>query len=76
MLRAVDMLVCDHDLDDDTWAELTAHLDVRGSIELCLLATHYDMLATTVAALRIQPDAPRPGRLARRLGATHPGPRD
>lgn len=59
MLLAVDMLVRDHDIDDETWAELTSHLDTRGAIELCLLASHYDMLATTIAALRIQPDQPR-----------------
>jgi hypothetical protein len=32
---------------------------VNEAIELCMLAGHYEMLATTIAALRIQPDAPR-----------------
>ena len=66
MLRTVDTLVRDHAVDDDTWAALTAHLDDRGAIELCLLAAHYEMLATTIAALRIQPDAPRSRRGTRR----------
>lgn len=62
MLHAVDVLVQDRDLDDDSWAALRGHLDAREAIELCLLAAHYDMLATTIAALRIQPDSPRPRR--------------
>lgn len=59
MLHAVDTLVRDRDLDDAAWSDLVAHLDTREAIELCLLATHYDMLATTIAALRIPPDPPR-----------------
>jgi AhpD family alkylhydroperoxidase len=56
LLRAVDMLHVHRDLDDDTWAALRAHVDGREAIELVLLATHYEMLATTIATLRIQPD--------------------
>ena len=44
--------------------ELRCHLDEREAIELCLLAGHYEMLATTIKALRIQPEAPRRGLLA------------
>jgi AhpD family alkylhydroperoxidase len=68
MLRAVDMLVRDHDLDDQTWDEIRQHLDDREAIELCLLAAHYEMLATTIATLRIRPDMPRPHRLSRWYG--------
>ena len=57
LLHAVDALHSDHDLDDAAWALLRSHLDEREAIELVLLATHYEMLATTIAALRIQPDA-------------------
>jgi AhpD family alkylhydroperoxidase len=74
MLQAVDMLLRDRDLDDETWSALRAHLDEREAIELCLLASHYDMLATTISALRIQPDARRPGRGARRRQAVGGAP--
>jgi AhpD family alkylhydroperoxidase len=58
ILAAVDALHADRDLDEATWAELRRHLDERECIELCMLAGHYEMLATTIAALRIQPDEP------------------
>ena len=32
---------------------------VHRNIELCMLAGHYEMLATTIAALRIEPDRRR-----------------
>jgi AhpD family alkylhydroperoxidase len=59
ILGAVERLHADGDLDDSTWAALREHLDEREAIELCMLAGHYEMLATTIAALRIQPDRPR-----------------
>jgi len=58
MLAAVDELHARGDLDDATWSRLRTHLDEREAIELCMLAGHYQMLATVIAALRIQPDAP------------------
>ena len=61
VLRAVDRLLDDHDLDDDAWAALSAHLDDRDLIELVLLVGHYDMLATTINTLRIRPDRRRRG---------------
>lgn len=59
LLEAVDRLHHDGDLDDATWATLRDHLDEREAIELCMLVGHYEMLATTITALRIQPDRPR-----------------
>ena len=59
LLTAVDRLHHDRDLDDATWDALRGHLDERRAIELCMLVGHYEMLATTIAALRIQPDRPR-----------------
>lgn len=59
IMDAVDMLHRHQDLDDATWNALRDHLDDREAIELCLLVGHYEMLATTIAALRIQPDEPR-----------------
>lgn len=59
ILAAVDELHTDRDLDDRSWAELRRHLDEREAIELCQLVGHYEMLATTIRALRIPPDIPR-----------------
>ena len=59
LLGAVEALHRDGDLDDASWAELRSHLDEREAIELCMLAGHYEMLATTIAALRIQPESRR-----------------
>ncbi|MDQ2678198.1 MAG: carboxymuconolactone decarboxylase family protein [Actinomycetota bacterium] len=59
MLQAVDALHHDADLDDATWRELSAQLQEREIIELVMLVGHYEMLATTILTLRIQPDAPR-----------------
>ena len=63
MLEAVDALHRDRDLDERAWIALRTHLDERELIELLLLAGHYEMLATFVNTLRIQPDRPR-GRVA------------
>lgn len=59
LLTAVDELHERRDLSDAVWASLREHLDERAAIELVLLIAHYEMLATTIAALRIQPDQPR-----------------
>ncbi|AKH86022.1 4-carboxymuconolactone decarboxylase [Streptomyces sp. CNQ-509] len=56
LLAAVDALHHDRDLDDALWRRLRTHLDEQGAIELLLLAGHYEMLATTIAALRLAPD--------------------
>lgn len=58
VLAAVDHMHSHGDLDDERWAGLRAHLGERECIELCMLTGHYEMLATTIAALRIQPDQP------------------
>ncbi|WP_127782719.1 carboxymuconolactone decarboxylase family protein [Rhodococcus sp. X156] len=59
LLHAVDALHTHLDLDDATWAQLRGHLEEPQCIELCLLVGHYEMLATTITALRIQPDEAR-----------------
>lgn len=56
LLTAVDQLVETHDIDDATWAELAKHYDERRLIELVLLVTQYDGLATTIGTLRIERD--------------------
>jgi AhpD family alkylhydroperoxidase len=59
VMNAVEALHRDGDLDDPTWEELRRHLDERESIELLMLVGHYEMLATTIAALRIEPERKR-----------------
>ena len=57
LLMAVDELHDTGDLSDPTWDRLQWFLrDPRDLIEFVLLVGHYEMLATTIAALRIQPD--------------------
>jgi AhpD family alkylhydroperoxidase len=64
VLAAVERLHDDQDLDDATWSSLRSHLNEREAIELCMLVGHYEMLATVIAALRIQPDRSRARRAA------------
>jgi len=59
ILAAVEALHRDGNLDDDTWAALRRELDEREAIELCMLAGHYQMLATTINTLGIEPEARR-----------------
>ena len=59
LLRATEELLSTRDLGDDTWAALRAAYDERRLVELLLLVGHYDMLATTLTTLRIEPDPPR-----------------
>lgn len=58
LLRAVDELNARGDLSDATWESLRAHYDERGLIELLMLAGHYEMLATVLNTLRVQPEHP------------------
>lgn len=59
LLAAIDALLVDHDLTDEQFGLLRTHLDERRIVEFLLLVGHYDMLATTLSALRIEPDRPR-----------------
>ena len=59
LLRAVEGLHAHNDLDDDTWAELRGELSESEAIEFVLLVGHYEMLATFIGTLRIQPDGTR-----------------
>ena len=59
LLRAVDGLVADGDLDDPTWSALREHVDEADAIEFLMLVTQYDGLATVLGTLRISPDDPR-----------------
>lgn len=59
LLSSADALIARKDLDDREWAELRSHLDEREALELLLLVGHYDMLATTLMTLRLEPDRSR-----------------
>jgi alkylhydroperoxidase family enzyme len=61
LLRVTESLLEHRDLDDDLWAELRAAEDERTTIELLMLVGHYDMLATTLHTLRVQPETPSHG---------------
>jgi alkylhydroperoxidase family enzyme len=71
LLRAADELHApSRSISDELWAELSAELDERELIELCMLIGHYEMLAMTLNALRVAPDPVArkpPGRVVRRL---------
>lgn len=62
LLDAADALVRDRDLDDARWQALRAELSDVECLELCLLVTHYDMLATVIGTLRIPADPPNGSR--------------
>jgi AhpD family alkylhydroperoxidase len=59
LLRAADELIATRDLGEDAWRALRSSYDERRALELILLVGHYDMLATTLIALRVQPDRKR-----------------
>lgn len=56
LLRATDELHADRRIGDETWALVREHLDERNAIELCLLAGNYQMLASTLNSLGVEPD--------------------
>jgi AhpD family alkylhydroperoxidase len=56
VLRAVDELHDTRDISDETWVGLRSHLSDVELIELCMLAGHYEMLAGTLNALRVEVD--------------------
>ncbi len=58
LLCAADELHTQSDITDATWGRLSGVLHTRELIELVLLVGHYEMLATAIGTLRIQPDGP------------------
>ena len=56
LLLATDELLATDDISDATWGQLSQHFDEARRIEVCLLVGQYRGLATTIRALRIQPD--------------------
>lgn len=51
------------DLSDASWARLAAVFDERELVEILMLTQHYEMLATVLGVLRLEPDPPRRRRL-------------
>lgn len=60
LLRAVDELLADHCLSDETWARIAERYDTAQAIELTLLAGHYAMLAGSLRSLGVQTETPLP----------------
>jgi alkylhydroperoxidase family enzyme len=58
LVRTCDALHADRDIDDALWAELEQAFGQKQSLELFLLIGHYEMLAMTLNAARVEPDAP------------------
>ena len=58
LLRAADALHADRDIADELWERLRATFSETDLIELCMLIGHYEMLAMTLNALRVQTDPP------------------
>lgn len=56
LLTAVDELHRAQDVSDATWSALRALLDDRLLVEFVMLVAHYEMLATVIGTLRIQPE--------------------
>ena len=58
LLRATDEFVSQRDLTDETWEELSRHLDRNQLVEFVTIAGQYDALAATLNTLRIPLDYP------------------
>ena len=56
LLQAADHLHAARTISDELWEQLRAELSDAKLIELCMLVGHYEMLAMTLNALRVQPD--------------------
>ncbi len=54
LVRAVDQLATERELDERTWSELSARYDEQQMIELCMLVGDYAMIAGVLKSLRVQ----------------------
>jgi AhpD family alkylhydroperoxidase len=57
VLTAADEMHADRTVSDGTWSSLASQLSEPELIELCLLVGQYEMLAMTLNALAVEPDA-------------------
>ena len=70
LLRAADELHAERMVSDQLWEQLRRLMSDAELIELCMLVGHYEMLAMTLNALRVEPDvlpAGPPPRIMRAL---------
>ncbi|MBS4104907.1 carboxymuconolactone decarboxylase family protein, partial [Tsukamurella paurometabola] len=58
LLDVVTELVDEKAVTDESWARLAAFYDERRLVEIVMLATNYDGLATAIDVLGIQPEKP------------------
>ncbi|MGK2881956.1 MAG: carboxymuconolactone decarboxylase family protein [Mycobacterium sp.] len=58
LLEAVDELMLNREIGEQTWSDLTDYFNHQQLIELCLLTGHYDSLAATIASIRLPLDFP------------------
>ncbi len=58
LLSAADELHRDDTISDGTWEQLRCRMDEASLIELVMLVAHYQLLATTLKALRVQLEEP------------------
>jgi hypothetical protein len=56
LLRAVDDLLDDHRIGDDTWNALAGRYGTEQLIEIPMLAGHYAMLAGMLNSLGVEPE--------------------
>jgi len=61
LLVAVDDVVAEHRMTDETWASLARHYDTPQLIEIPMLAGHYAMLAGVLGSLGVRPEPGLPG---------------
>jgi AhpD family alkylhydroperoxidase len=59
LLDGIEELHAGGDISDATWAALREHYDEQRLIELVFLVGHYEMLATALLTLRVEPDRHR-----------------
>lgn len=57
LVQVVDEIHRDGDLCDETWERVREQFDEAEAIELVMLVAHYEMLATVLRTLRVDPDA-------------------
>ena len=57
LLRAADELHETRTMSDELWGQLRPLLNDQELIELCMLIGHYEMLAMTLNALRVEPES-------------------
>ncbi|KXO90143.1 4-carboxymuconolactone decarboxylase [Tsukamurella pulmonis] len=58
LLDVVTELVEEKEVSDEAWSRLAAFYDERRLVEIVMLATNYDGLATAIDVLGIQPERP------------------